>query len=77
MAIKFGEIDAAQIIENEFRIGVLERLFEWLMKNNALRLNPSEEVILDIQSDVVKSLQKKYPNSGVGLKKEEPQPVAG
>ena len=34
MGIKFGEIDAGQILNNEFRIGVLEGILEWILNKN-------------------------------------------
>ena len=77
MGITFGEIDANQILENEFRINVLERLLDWILQNNALRVQPDERVIHEIKKEVVKLLQKKYPNSGIELKEQEQQPVAG
>lgn len=78
MAIKFGEIDVSQIVENEFRINVLERTLDLILRNNAgsLRL-PSQEALLEMKKEVVKLLQEKYPNSGIELKEEEQQPVAG
>ena len=70
MGIKFGEIDANQILENEFRINVLEQVLAWIMQNNSrLVLQvPSQEIILQIRRDVVKVLQQKYPLSDVQLK---------
>jgi hypothetical protein len=77
MPIKIGEIDLSQILENEFRIGVLERTLEWIFAHNQGNLSlPSEEVRLEMRKEVVSVLQKKYPNSGIELKDEEPQPVA-
>ena len=65
MGIKFGEIDANQILENEFRIGTLERIFDWLLSNNVSIKKPSQQDILTIRQDVVEKLKKKYPNSGI------------
>ncbi len=76
MGIKFGEIDANQILENEFRINVLERTLDWIISQNGLRVSPSEEVVLQIKRDVVKLLKEKYPNSGIELKEQEQQAVA-
>ncbi len=70
MGIKFGEIDANQILENEFRINVLERRLDWIINHNGLRVSPSEQDVLQIKREVVKLLQKKYPNSGIELKEE-------
>jgi hypothetical protein len=68
--IKFGEIDYLQIMSNEFRIGVLENLMEWIMNNNQSLTLPSQGQIEDIRKTVVESLQKKYPKSGKYLKGE-------
>ena len=67
MGIKFGEIDASQILENEFRINVLERIIDVLIQRNpANMMTPAD---LDrIRSEVVTLLQKKYPHSGIALK---------
>lgn len=65
MGVKFGEIDANQILDNEFRIMVLERVVERL-----LEANPAAVASLDmgtIRKEVVNNLQKKYPNSGISL----------
>jgi hypothetical protein len=66
LGVKFGEIDAGQILDNEFRIMVLERVLDVL-----LAANPAAVVSLNmdvIRQDVVNELQKKYPNSGISLK---------
>ena len=66
MGIKFGEIDASQILDNEFRILVLERVVDKI-----LSANPAVAGTLDIaavRNEVIEILKKKYPNSGIGLK---------
>ena len=66
MGVKFGETDAGQILDNEFRIMVLERVLDVL-----LAANPAAVASLNmdvIRQDVVNELQKKYPNSGISLK---------
>jgi hypothetical protein len=60
MGIKFGEIDSNQIIENEFRIGVLERSVEFLAANRRL---PNQQELDQIRKDVSRDLKSKYPNS--------------
>ncbi|HVY36160.1 MAG TPA: hypothetical protein VG982_02710 [Candidatus Paceibacterota bacterium] len=70
MGIKFGEIDSSQILENEFRIGVLEKLLEFLMNNNPNLNRPSQPEIDNIRNSVVELLKKKYPNSGISLEKK-------
>jgi hypothetical protein len=70
MSIKFGEIDANQILENEYRIGVLERILDWILANNTAFVKPlTPEVISQIQQDVARDLKKKYPNSGIEIKR--------
>ena len=68
MPIKFGEIDATQILENEFRIGVLESIFDWFTQNNESLAAPNRQTLEQIHKAVVERLQKKYPNSGVSYK---------
>lgn len=70
MGIKFGEIDSSQILENEYRIGVLERILDWFMQHNTQLTLPSTTDINAIRADVIKILQQKYPNSGIKLKEE-------
>ena len=59
MAIKFGEIDTSQILQNEFRIMVLEKIVEKLINQSpgAARLIDVKE----IREAVVAQLQEKYP----------------
>jgi hypothetical protein len=68
MGARFGDIDVNQILENEFRLGVLEKLYDGLLANNAGSLIlPSPENVKQIKSSVVEELKKKYPNSGLKL----------
>jgi len=68
MGIKFGEIDSSQILENEYRISVLEGILEFLVIHNRSITGPTLEQIMEIRKKVVENLQKKYPNSGIALK---------
>jgi hypothetical protein len=68
MGVKFGEIDASQILENEFRINVLEAILDRLIQRNPLAFHISPQEIEQIRQNVVTKLQRKYPNSGIGLK---------
>lgn len=69
MAIKFGEIDAGQILENEFRIGVLERTLNTLLARNIGRLVPvTAEEVEQFRRDVIADLQKKYPKTSINYK---------
>lgn len=66
MGVKFGEIDANQILENEFRINVLEKIVSEIFMRNVGHLNfPAPQEIEEIRREVVAQLQKKYPMSGV------------
>jgi len=66
MGVKFGEIDASQILQNEFRLGVLEKIIMWIANNNNLNL-PSTEDVIEIRKAVVADLKKKYPKSEIEL----------
>ena len=68
MGIKFGEIDSSQILDNEFRIGVLERLLEHIMNSNPSIIKPSKEVVEGMRNSAIEVLKKKYPNSGIERK---------
>lgn len=69
MGIKFGEIDAIQILQNEYRIMVLERLLEEIAHRN-LHLNmPTPDELDRIREQVVKRLKQKYPKSDIEFKK--------
>jgi len=70
MGIKFGEVDSSQILENEFRIGILERLLDFILVNNSFAIKPSQTQIEEIRQSVVEILQKKYPNSGITFKQK-------
>lgn len=65
MGIKFGEIDANQILENEFRINVLERVLTWMFQNNPSLKGPDTDSLDKIRQEVMAALQQKYPNSGL------------
>ena len=63
MSVKFGEISTDQIMRNEYRIAVLEQITVRFMAGKKVEQADVEE----IQAEVVRQLQKKYPNSGVSL----------
>lgn len=67
MGIKFGEIDSSQILKNEFRIGVLEGLIDFILANNANLNKPTNEDIRRIKRETIEVLRNKYPNSGISL----------
>ncbi len=66
MGIKFGEIDSGQILDNEFRIMILESVVDRILQTNPAAF--ANLNMQDIRNKVVADLQKKYPNSGIGLK---------
>ena len=68
--IKFGEIDSIQILDNEFRIRVLENLMEWIINNNPNMTLPSQAIIKELRKSVISHLKKKYPKSGISFKGE-------
>ncbi len=65
MSIKVGEVDAGQIVDNEFRIGALERILDWLIANNPQLTQPTQADINRMRRETVEVLRKKYPNSGI------------
>ncbi len=68
MVIKFGEIDASQILDNEYRIKLLYKLLDWILKNNRI-IGPPQNELERLKEEVIKELQEKYPNSGIKLMK--------
>ncbi len=68
MGAKFGEIDVTQIIENEFRVSVMEKFLEWIINNNKVNMvRPSQEDVREIKKSVVSQMQDKYPKSGISF----------
>lgn len=66
MAIKFGEIDATQILENEYRIRVLEGIVDWILANNTAWVEElTPRVMSEIRENAVGRLREKYPKSDV------------
>ncbi len=71
MGLKFGGLDIGQIIENDFRISVLEHLLEWILKANEGRIiPPSKQEIDEIRQKVFEDLQKRYPNAELSMEVE-------
>ena len=70
MSIKIGDFDIANgLLDNEFRIGVLEKLLEKIVNSNgaALRL-PTQQEVEDMRRKTAEELKIKYPNSGIEYK---------
>lgn len=71
MGIKIGDIDiASQIIDNEFRIGVLEKLLEKLLNSNKNLVLPTQIEIENFRAQTAEQLKLKYPNSGIEYTKK-------
>ena len=68
MSVKIRGVDTVQIVENEFRIEVLDILLKWIIEQNPNMNKPSLEDIKNIQSIVYDKLKKKYPNLSIELK---------
>jgi len=68
MGVKFGEIQSEQILENEFRIGVLEGILEWVVNNNTALNKPNTANIRTIKEETIATLKLKYPKSKIELK---------
>ncbi len=65
MGVRFGEIDSSQILQNEFKIMILERVIDQLLVANttvSAQLN-----IARIREEVAEELARKYPKSGISL----------
>ena len=72
MGLKFGGLDIGQMIENDFRISVLEHLLESILRTNEGRIiPPSKREIDEIRQKVFKDLQERYPNSKLSMKVEK------
>ncbi len=61
------EIKLSQIVENEFRIEILERLIEHLFNDNPNLKRPDPEEMEKIRREVAEKLDKKYPSTKVSL----------
>ena len=59
---KVNRVPASQIAENEFRINVLEQMFNWIRKNNPDLKMPSPDEMQKMERQVAAHLNKKYPS---------------
>lgn len=67
MSIKIGNVDILnQTLDNEFKIRVLEIIVDNILLKNPNILSKSQ--LKEIRLNVLKSLQKKYPEAGIELK---------
>lgn len=61
-------IDLKQIVENEWKIKVLEKSLDKLIQKNNINLQGlSQKEINDIREEVVNDLNKKYPGAGLNF----------
>ena len=66
MSLKIGDFDVAnQLLENEFRIGTLEKLLERVINSNPNLNRPTQADIENIRIQTAEELRRKYPNSGI------------
>jgi len=71
MGVKFGEIDSAQILDNEFRIIVLESALDKLTRKNPKFVGLTQDEIENIRENAAEALKKKYPKSGIEYKRAQ------
>jgi len=64
-----ANVDISQIVENEFRIGTLERILDKLIEKNKFKIDGlSQDEVEKIRKDVAQNLNNKYPGAGLEYK---------
>lgn len=72
MSIKIGDFDIAnQLLDNEFRISVLEKLLEKVLNSNRNLILPTPADLENFRMQTAEELKKKYPNSGIEYTKKQ------
>ena len=72
MSIKIGDFDIAnQLLDNEFRVGVLEKLMERIINSNPNLNRPTQVDIENFRFQTAEELKRKYPNSGIEYTKRQ------
>lgn len=69
MGIKLGEIDSGQILDNEFRINVLEIVLDKILQKNPNIIGLTQNELEDIRVSVANNLKRKYPKAGIEYKR--------
>ena len=65
MSISIGGIDITDaLINTEFRVGVLEKVIDRLIRA-APPNTVTDAVVEEIRKDVLKEMQKRYPHAGI------------
>jgi hypothetical protein len=70
MSIQIGDINIVnQLLDSEFRIGVLEKMLEKIINDNHTTLRIPNQTDLDIfRKKTAEELKAKYPNSWIEYK---------
>lgn len=67
--MQIGDINVVEsLINTEIRLAVLERAFDFVMRNNYSLTKPSQQDIEDFRKEALKVLQTRYPNMGIKAK---------
>jgi hypothetical protein len=67
MATIVGGIDINQVIFNEFAIGVMEIMMNWLFENNSQLKKPGPDDLKLFRELMADRLKKKYPELNIEL----------
>lgn len=71
--LKIGDLDIGdKVLDHEFRVRFLFKLFEWLINNNPTTLpnRPSPEDLKQIREEIIGQLKKEYPTAGIEFKEK-------
>jgi len=64
--MKIGDINIPETLINiELRLGILERAFDFVMRNNFSLTKPSQQDIENFREQALTDLQNRYPNMGI------------
>ena len=65
MSDENASIELTQVVQNEWRIKVLELLVEHIVNNNPGMNTPDQDQLQAIQKRAAKELANKYPGAGI------------